>query len=163
MCKQNRVISRRTLAFLLDYLIIIIPAVVFIAVVITKLNISSDIGLSIFNSIFLLIMPLNILTNIPLENAVVLFCVAFFTITVVYVLYCLLCELIFGITLGGKCAKIRCVTQNGLALSKKEILVRNVLKLLALSCCLLGLITILFKHRKPIYDLICKTNVVMVI
>lgn len=159
---QNKIFIKRVLAFLMDYLIILLPSIILIAFIITELKFSSDFGLSIFTSVFMLLMPLNILTNIPFESALTLCCITFVSVMVVYVIYCTLFEVAFGTTLGGRCTKIRCVNKKGIVLGKKEILVRNILKLLSLSCFLLGLITVSFKHRKPVYDIICKIEVVIV-
>ena len=162
MSIQSKICIRRIVAFLIDYLIILIPSIIISVITIIQLNFSSNIGLLLFTIVFLFVKPLKVLSNMPLERAVILIIITFFSVLTVYVVYCLLLELIFGQTLGGKCSRIKYVNRKGNDLNKKEILVRNILKFLMLGCCLIGLFSVIFKRRKTMYDIISKTEVIII-
>lgn len=152
-------LRKRVLAFAMDYLICLIPAMVVTIAAIIHFGISKDVGLAIFTGVFLFVMPFNILLNMPFTAAFTLGATAFVSFILIYILYCTVTELIFGFTFGQKLAKIRYASESMRELSKKEIPIRNALKLLFLGCFLIGLITVPFsKTHRPLYDIITKTT-----
>ncbi len=164
MRNEDKIVLRRLLAFLIDYVIVWIPAIIFTTVAFTVSGFSSDIGLSLFIAIFMFIMPSNILRAVGLAgvlNSITLLMITVMSFSAAYSLYCLIMELTVGKTLGALCTKIKCVNSDLQRPNKKAILLRNFWKFISFACLFLGLIPALFGERKTLYDILSKTQVVM--
>ncbi|MBQ3527287.1 MAG: RDD family protein [Clostridia bacterium] len=151
---------KRALAFLIDLAITLIPAIILTAIALTLFDVSSDIGLSLFTSFALFTMPLNIIFNMPPENAFTLFAMAYVSFLIIYIIYCLLMELLFKRTVGARGARIICVKENKSRLKAGAVIIRCLIKFISLCCFPFALITVFFKKRRPLYDIICKTEVI---
>lgn len=153
-------ITKRFFAFLIDYLITLPISVIFTTFFFIKIGMCDDMGLSLFITVFFYINPL-LIFNIPSEAILKILFSICFTLITTYCGYCLLMEFCLGRTIGQKIQNVVYLNRQKEPLSRKQMVVRNVLKYICLILGFIGILSVpLSTKRKPLYDILLNVDII---
>lgn len=157
-------IAIRFFSFVIDGVLSLLPSMLLLAFFISTFDKTTNFGLALFTSVFIYVMPLNIMINAPFYYSILLLGGAISSFALVYVVYCTFFEQVFGHTIGQKKFNIIYIDKFGEQITKKRLLIRNLYKFLLLCVYGLGLFSVVFsKSHRPLYDILTNTYVKQVV